>query len=805
MPLFRRSAKKPEKGSLVQESWICDFSKARDNRFDLEETADYSVSLYKDELLSEVRRKNCFVWSDNDTYRYNDFVLEGCFGIRPPAPYLSTGFIFRKANDYNYYYFLVSNKGMFRFDQVFNNHPSTIIPWTKLISPVDSLFFIKIIARGPTFIFLVNNEWAAEIDSETIGSGTIAFAVQNYFDENPAKAALQYVSVESRPVEVEKQYASWANIYKIPDRSRLELARSLVSENQYVAAALQLKKIEAFDGEAAEALSLLSQCYLSTNMWEQAAELATGPKAEYLDKVQRDNIYCNALYLGNEFLKLRDYIAGLEPQDRQNALILNHLGNAEYALGNWRQALEAYKQSIELDPGIAQVCLNAGNCAEKINKKETFDFLNRAATLYFRNEDYALAEELLPRLRKLSPKSKEADVLEAKLDFAREDYAAAENLFDKLIKKKIKDGSVFYLRGLLSARKAEYRTALDLYEKALKAEPEFYLYQFRYAEALYYLGGDWEGPLQKALGSNCRDPWLFNFAGIAFGDSRKAELSWEYFKRALEIDPDAEEILMNYSWSLYINGRRKEALDLIGHIETASVLNHIANIYSMENEYKAAVKYYERALAMDAYNPVYMENCAGAWIELDAIARAEELLARALEIRESANLYNKIGNIARLKGEYRRAESAYQKALEISPAGDDILLNYADLALTKRELDKAFNLASKANNLNPSRRSQDLLQKIKKAGVDEITCCKCGRIWETPKDLPNQASLRVQGAPPPEAPAGSCPQCGRAYCVACGEALLKDNRFYCEQCNIPLNLSDARLRYILKQYLTVGK
>ncbi|MBN1648120.1 MAG: tetratricopeptide repeat protein, partial [Spirochaetales bacterium] len=790
----------PEPDSIVQEIYTDDFTRKRKSRFVTEKDSSCQSSIRKKGLHLEIGKRNCFAWCDNLLYRYNDFSAEAYIEFADPAVHASAGLIFRKASDLNYYYFLVSNQGHFRLDQVFNGHPSVLIPWTEHCERTGQVFFFRIIARGTRFIFIINNKWAAEIDSETIDAGTFAFAAQNYDQADSMKVSLRYFYVDSRAMEIEKDYSRWSEYIEIPDKARFNFARSMAAFGQFPIAAVQLRKILERNAVNEEACLLLAQVYTVTGLYQEAADLVRD--AAFSPEMQQNAelALCNSLYLANRFLELRNYITGQITEEKRSAVVWNHLGNAEYFLGNRDAAYKSYSRAAEMEQTIAGFFVNVGNAAEKLGKtQEAFDNFNKAAILYFREQNYLEAEKLLPFLRDFSRNAPEVEALEAKLDFSRGDFGAAEKRLESLAEKNYQDSGVYYLLGLLYAGRGEFSSALEFYDRALGLESDFFLYQFRKAEACYYLGRDWEDLLRKALDSRQEDPWLFNFAGIAFSAKGESELAEHYFGQALGLEADAEEILINYSWLKYEQGQLQEALGIVNGRTSAMINNHLGNIWVSEGEYEKAVSCYEKAVQGDPGNAAYLENCAGVWLELDGISRAEELFVKALDIQESASLYNKIGNLAWIRGEYSRAQASYEKALNMAPADIDAMLNLADLRFLKLQYDDARKLIDRAQKIQKTERADGLLQKIRNVTVEDLSCASCGRTWTVPRRLPGQAGLSIKGAPPAEAPAGSCPECGKIFCIACAEKTLKDQRLHCLDCDVPLRLSDPRLRYVLRE------
>ena len=134
--LFRKE-EAPPAGSIAQELWVADLSQARRGRF-LEASAEGYRSRYaEDALILELSRPDLFAWTEAQLYRYSDFVVEGELEFRPRGelsakPYSACGFLFRYQDESNFYSVLVSDKGFFRLDVIFNGNPRPLVAWTEL-------------------------------------------------------------------------------------------------------------------------------------------------------------------------------------------------------------------------------------------------------------------------------------------------------------------------------------------------------------------------------------------------------------------------------------------------------------------------------------------------------------------------------------------------------------------------------------------------------------------------------------------------------------------------------------------------
>jgi hypothetical protein len=139
------------------------------------ERGAYALSLH---------RESYFAWETLiDGRRFDDFVLEADVEIDPSNGHCAAGVLFRHLDDENFYSFLVSTRGNFRVDALFNNHPLHLVEWTRLPGAEEASsapWGLRVVAHGSRISFLVDEEWVAEIEDEHFSSGSVGFAAQNF-------------------------------------------------------------------------------------------------------------------------------------------------------------------------------------------------------------------------------------------------------------------------------------------------------------------------------------------------------------------------------------------------------------------------------------------------------------------------------------------------------------------------------------------------------------------------------------------------------------------------------------------------
>lgn len=804
--LFKRKKINPD--AIADELWETSFKWYQKNRIALEENDQYSSRITASGFTLELKRKTLFAWSNSRLFRYRDFHLEVKLSLAGSNGYCAAGIIFHYVNEENFYYFLVSSRGAFRCDVVFNANPIHLIEWTECPLIRKDEIDLRIIAHGSFCSFYIDDEWVAEIDDDTIPEGRLGLAAQNYNERENALIYLKSLKLDSRPLQVEKAYYRWVHYIPILPEYRRKLAETFFSMGHFTAAVVQLKKTLLRGGESAELHFQLAASFLRLKLYNEALESIEKSLAIEPEKSEAVIEKANILYLKDEFVGGRRYIKKIIPSYKKNHLLWNLLGNNEFALKNWQAAYKAYKKAIALESQLPIYLINAGRAAVEMGeKKEALDLYLQASRLLFKLEDYAEIYLLLPRVKHLDPENREVIALEGKMLFHEQKFAEAEKLFSELIHSGYEESSVFFLYGLILAAGNDQAAALKHLEQATQLESDYYLYWFHLAEKLFLSGGDSMGALKKALKLAPDDLWVNNLYGLVLLRNGSLSEAGSYLQKAYDQAPAETDILINFSEYLFRAEQREKAFSVIAQgLEAAGndpkLFNHRGNLLSRLKEYIKAAADYEMALKADPENHEYMENCAACSIELDMIMRAEELLLKLLERSPGVSVYNRLGNLALIKGEYKRAELAFKEALKLKPENGEVNLNLAALYLQQGRYKQAKELILSILNKQPdSAGAVRLLAQIRKNYEMKMECASCSREWWVPRELPPQRGLKLHGEPPGEAPAGKCPACGKIYCIACASDHLLDKRFVCADCGKLLKLSGDQLKYLIAQYI----
>jgi tetratricopeptide (TPR) repeat protein len=802
---LKKKENDPDREAL--ERYHTDFGLFRQRRFPPVEAGTYGCRVRHGALTLEIRKKNHFAWVPSDLYQYRDFSLEGTVSFDPANGHSAAGFVFRFVNNENFYYFLVNNAGAFRCDVLFNGHPLRLIEWTPTPLLDGDRHDLRVIAHGSLFSFYLGQEWIAEIDDDKLLSGRVGVAAQNFNEEEKAVVRFHRLTLESRPVQVEREYWRWARYVPADPAARTALAKSLAGMGNWSAAAVELKKALRRDPESEEALFLFADCAVNLKLYDEA--LAALDRLLERNPAHREAVVekADALYLANEFLKARDFIRSRIGEFADAATLWDLLGNCEHALGNWDKAAEAYGEACRLEPDMPLFFVNRARMLEKLERPQEAlaDYL-KAAHLLFRQEAFDDLSLIMPRITALDPASAAVQGFEAKMLFRENKRIEAKPVLEKLISAGTDDSAVFYLAALVAIDEGRREDAAGLLRKAAELEPDCALYRWRLAETERLLGREYQAELEKARTLAPDDPWVNNLLGLARLDEGDDRGALEFFAKAQAGASHDVDILLNLSDVLHRSGKREEAHALVDEelalAPNGRLFNHQGNLAAREGDFAGAVEQYEKAIKADPNNPLFLENCAAACIEADEITRAEELLLKLLDLRPTGSVYNLLGNLCVIRTEYLRAEYCYTEGLRLEPGNLDLVLNFASLALERSKYEQAKELVAAALlSDGAGERALALRKKLRDKFEVRYRCSQCGREWWVYRNAAPAEGGKFRGEPPPASPAGQCPKCGRVYCVGCASAHLKDKRFVCAEDGEFLKLSDHLLRRLVVEHM----
>ncbi|MDR2371225.1 MAG: tetratricopeptide repeat protein [Treponema sp.] len=839
-------------GAVVEEKWEADFSKPAKSRFDIKSENSYDAYTQKHSLVLALKKSGCIAWINAPEYTCRDQIIEAKLRLRPMGGYAAAGLLFRMIDEGSCYMFLVSSKGYFRLDVVRNNMPFPLVGWTETAPAksegaktgasakaaaanpgAETGFTVKVTAYGNHLVLFVNGVWAAELSDSTISEGFPGFVLASYEagpESRPgctAQAFLDSLTFDSRIAEVEAAYEKWNDSPDIPPESRFALAETFAAMQEFNPALVQLRKIRESRerrGQGAgtqKELLLASRLARQLELYGEAEEyvdacLAQGSGAPEGKEAAAEK--AKVLYAAKQFGSLRDY---LEEAVRGDDPALHTLmGHALWNLGNYEEAAAEYDRAFELDGGSGLLAKNAANVYEMLGRKEeAFSRFLSGGRAFLAADNYSDLGAIVPKLLSLGKDNWEAHALAGKWAFGIEDWAAAEAEFDlaeelrkAMRPKPHKDPAVIFLKALLLAREGKRRQAAPLFEDAVKYAPDYGLFYFRLAENRFLLDPDDPRSPEDVKTALALIPpkeesygWAGNLAAQIELHRGNPEAASQYLEKAAALLGEVPAIRVNRAVLFSLRGFLDKALEILESDKAGDpdglMANCAGNLLVHAGKYEQADGYYRRAILRSPGNTEYLVNRASCLVKLEYYGEADEILSQAHSRAPSPEILELISYVAVKKGEFSRAESAVRSALEMDPDHVPSLLSLGWLCTRAGRWDEAGEILGHLDGLElkGGQDSRDELRRQWENGVYRFAACAaCGRSWRMPKFQPPSPSIRLYAMPPGDLPAGSCPECGRTYCIDCAKEHLDENgRFLCPECGKSLKLIDEGLKRLI--------
>ena len=850
IPFFRRRNSGPDE--IIEEKWTADFSKPKHARFDIKSESSYDANLRKfgprHYLCLGLKKNGCIVWTEAPLCRYRDFAAQGRLRIDSRGGYAAGGILFRMLDDGTYYSFLISSKGYFRLDVLRNGMPLPLVGWTELPDAaimemsVEHGVDFSVIAYSSHIVLLIRGVWVAEINDSTILEGSLSFAAASYEEPRDsglllaswpegagalysAEVFLESLTVDSRITEAAAAYEQWTDVSKINPQCRIRLAETFTAMNQPKAALGQIKQAWETPGYQRSQKELLLAgrlCQVLGLLGEAESNISACFQANVDSPEGREAVteMAKILYAEEQFRELRDYCIEAIKLRSDDPLLFTFKGHAHWSLEEYKAAAAAYDRAFELDGQNGLLAKNAANVYEVLGKKkEALNRLLAAGRVFLAADNYDDLGLLVPKLLLLGVRNPGAHGLAGKWAFGIENWNMAGEEIDRarsLEKKKqdSRDAGLAYLKALLLIREGKRQNAIPLLEEAISVEKDYALFHFKLAENYFLLENDpWNSrlntELETALVLAPSDGWINNFAAQISLEKGESGVASEYLEKAYSSLGNVPAIRMNRAVLLARRGSVDEALRILdrdrGDDEEGLIANCAANIMAEAGRFEEADEQYRRAILASPDNIEYLCNRSSCLIEMGLYGEADTILARVYSMAPGPAVLEQISYVASKKGEYDRAEAACRAALKLDPRHIPSMLSLGWVLLRLKRIDELEKLLDRLGKLDLSPEAakgrDELADQLESFRYTTIHCASCDRSWKVLKDSPPVKGIRLFAMPPDDLPAGSCPACGKTWCIGCAKKNMDSSgRFVCSHCGKSLKLINDGLKKIINDW-----
>jgi tetratricopeptide (TPR) repeat protein/tRNA A-37 threonylcarbamoyl transferase component Bud32 len=343
--------------------------------------------------------------------------------------------------------------------------------------------------------------------------------------------------------------------------------------------------------------------------------------------------------------------------NRRHALIWSNLGGTLNGQNRPREAVEACQQALAIDPQFAPAWSNLGNALVQLKDHKG------AADAY--RQDLKIEPNYVPALVDLS-----AVLVEQK------DFSGAAAACRQALALKPQDAMAWFNLGNVLKAQNDPKGAANAYDKALKINPRF-LKAWNNLAGVLLTQNDPRGAedaCRKALQIDAKTLRPWNSLGNALLTQTKFQEAAEAYQKAVQIDPQFSEGWSNLGAARFRQGNSpaavaafRKALKIDPHFGEAWY--NLGLVLEEQRDWKAAIEAYDKALAIDP-------QFAKAWRHLGDAWRAEK--------------------------DWPRARAAYQKAVDIDARDAQAWAHLGFVLQTQRALPESARALRKAAELNPN-------------------------------------------------------------------------------------------------------
>ncbi len=248
--------------------------------------------------------------------------------------------------------------------------------------------------------------------------------------------------------------------------------------------------------------------------------------------------------------------------------------------------------------------------------------------------DYARAETAAKQQLRISPRSADAYVLQARAEMAQGKYPLAFNSLRKALTYSPSHIDALFFMGKLTSALSQME-----YQRLAGAAPD--------SARVHQLKGDHyqaAGDVEKAL---------------------------EEYKAALTLDPDLTDVALESAEMLRTRGRFEEALKSYSQI-LARNPRHFPSLYGTGLCYQAlqqedkSIEYFERAVGADPRDAVARYALGAAFMRGGQAERAVEPLTTAVRLDPTlSGAYNLLGRALQMTGQPELAAQAFERARQL--------------------------------------------------------------------------------------------------------------------------------------------
>jgi tetratricopeptide (TPR) repeat protein len=668
---------------------------------------EYATRGYVDGAYEiQVKNSRAITWSMIPGDReFLDFAVE----VKAQAVEMegAFGFLFRYVDRGNFYCFTFRADGYYQLLMCKAHSWQTLVAWTPCEGFKSGVAnYLKLIAQGETFSFLLNERLLTEVTDADFRGGQIALCACA-FDDGGFTVRFDKIALQEDPemrATTDRSQTLFAEGRQLYQAWNIRGARDAFEEASELFGELSWKEKEA------EASLYLGNCWYLLDDYRHAVEHYERSLILYRGIGDINGETTSLNNIGNCYRSLGDYSKAIEYHEaslkityeagnrKNEAMSLDGVGNSFFYLGDYDKAIEYYERSLSLYRemndiiGAGTSLNNIGNCYRSLGDYDkAIEYYKRSLSLYQEAND--IYREGISRnnigncYRLLGDYSKAIDYYKSSLAIFRE-IGVRRNEAASLADL----GACYRFLGDYGKAIAYYETALvafrDIGARLNEAECLNSLGDC-YSDLGYYpeaIGHSEQGlAIFREIGTRAGEAMSLNNLGNCYSALGNYEKAIDYSEQALAIHReigarDGERKSLEclggcyLQWAQYQWGidYAQQALSIAREIGVrggeASSLGLLGRCYDQLGQHQRAIEYHEQALAIAqeigarSLETVCLDDLGVPYRKLGDYQEAISLHTKALAIAQEigtrpleANALDNLGNCYRETGDYEEA------------------------------------------------------------------------------------------------------------------------------------------------------
>jgi tetratricopeptide (TPR) repeat protein len=353
---------------------------------------------------------------------------------------------------------------------------------------------------------------------------------------------------------------------------------------------------------------------------------------------ERFYLYKGQAYLGSgENASLEDLEVAAEAFQKAQ-----ELGNEEEAVQGFEQVRNALVQSAINDQNTEDFESASDKLyySYQLNKQDTL-YLYYAAANSLNGQDYATALEYYKDLKELGFDGSGVEYVATNVETGEEEIMSTKEQRDIMLKtgeyenpqdRKIpsKKGEIAKNIALIYIQEGEDEKAIDAIKDAKAENPDNIALLQAEADVYYRMGNKekYNELMQEMVKKNPNDPNVYYNLGVTAAELGDNEKAIEYYKQALEIDPEMTNARMNIV--VAILAKERDIIDEMNGLGMSKEDNKRYEELEEERKeiYEQAVPYLEKVIESDPENVNVIRTAINIYNQLGEEEKAAELKAR---------------------------------------------------------------------------------------------------------------------------------------------------------------------------------